>query len=135
MDRRLLLKFASISAFLGFDLETTRAADQKGQVVLYNDLTVDPKREQEMLDHFHRDIKPAAEKFEGYVDVKMVKIRKVIQGQPAPPPGVNYRYQLTFESEELRQRWVNSSVHRANWPRIESTLLSKDYLVLLTESV
>jgi len=33
-------------------------------IVLYCDLATDPAREQEMLDHYHNDFKPAAEKFE-----------------------------------------------------------------------
>ena len=53
---------------------------QNGPIVLYCDLAVDPRREQEMLDHFHREFKPAAEKFDGFIDLKMVKLRTVIQG-------------------------------------------------------
>ncbi len=103
-------------------------------IVLYCDLAVDPQREQEMLDHFHRDFKPAAEKFEGFMDLKMVKLRKVIQGGPVPEPNINYRFQLTYKSEELRQRWIASEVHQRVWPLIENTV-TNDYLVLLTDSV
>jgi hypothetical protein len=59
----------------------------------------------------------------------------VIQGRPAPSPGINYRFQLTYESEEQRQLWIRSDVHQQNWPLIENTVLNKDYLVLLTDSV
>ncbi len=103
-------------------------------IVLYCDLAVDPAREQEMLRHYHHDFKPAAEKFEGFIDLKMVKLRKVIQGM-GPAPNINYRFQLTYKSEELRQRWIASEVHQRVWPLIENTVTNKDYLVLLTDSI
>lgn len=105
-----------------------------GPIVLYCDLAVDPKREQEMLQYFHQNFKPAAEKFDGYIDVKIVRLRKVIQGGPAPAEGINFRFQLTYESEEKRQLWIASDVHARVWPLIENTLIDKGYLVLLTDS-
>ena len=35
-----------------------------------------------MLNHFHVDFKSAAEKFDGFIDLKMVKLRKVVQEVP-----------------------------------------------------
>lgn len=110
-------------------------APGNGPIVLYCDLAVDPGREVEMLYRFHHDFKPAAEKFDGYIDLKMVKLRKVIQGGPAPGAAINYRFQLTYESEEKRQIWIASEVHSRVWPLIEDTVTNKDYLVLLTDSV
>ncbi len=106
-----------------------------GPIVLYCDLAVDPKREEEMLHHFHHDFKPAAEKFDGYLDLKMLKLRRVIQGAPAPGETINYRFQLTYQNEEKRQRWIASEVHARVWPLIENTLVDKKYLVLLTDSM
>ena len=108
---------------------------RSGPIVLYCDLAVDPTREREMLQHFHRDFKPAAEKFDGYIDLKMLKLRKVLQGRPSPPENIKYRFQLTYESEEKRQLWIASEVHSRVWPLIENTLSDKEYLVLLTDSV
>ena len=51
-------------------------------IVLYCDMAVDPAQEQKMLDHYHNDFKPVAEKFEGYIDLKIVKLRRVMQGGP-----------------------------------------------------
>src|SRR5690348_11268480 len=98
MNRRTLLKFAGVLS-VGRTLLTDMAIAAptpggKGPIVLYCDLAIDPAREQEMLDRFHRDFKPAAEKYDGYIDVKMLKIRKVVDGGPAPAPGINYRFQL-----------------------------------------
>ena len=72
-------------------------------IVLYCDMAVDPAQEQKMLDHYHNDFKPVAEKFEGYIDLKIVKLRRVMQGGPPPPEGVNYRFQLTDKSELKRR--------------------------------
>jgi hypothetical protein len=99
-------------------------------IVLYCDLIVDPAREQEMLEHFHKRFKPAGAKFEGFIDLKMLKLRKVIQGF-ALPVGVNYRFQLTYANEELRQKWIASKVHADLWPGIENTLLDKNFHVSL----
>lgn len=114
-----------------------RQMGHKKAIVLYCDLAIDPAREAEMLDHFHKRFRPAAESFRGrgFLDLKMLKIRKVIQGQPAPANGINYRFQITYESEEQRQVWVKSDLHQEVWPLIEATVLNKDYLVLLTDAV
>ncbi len=104
----------------------------KNPIVLYCDLTVDPAREQEMLNNFHTIFQPAAEKNPGYIDVKLLKLRTVYTG--AAPQGVNYRFQLTYESEELRQKWIKSTVHQKVWPTVENTLSTKNYSTLLFDS-
>ncbi len=142
MNRRTLLRYVGFAglaqtgkALLGQGGSSTKKAVAH-PIVLYCDMAVDPAQEQKMLDHYHNDFKPVAEKFEGYIDLKIVKLRRVLQGGPPPPEGVNYRFQLTYESEEARQKWVASAVHKKNWPLIENTLLNKkDYLVLLTDAV
>jgi hypothetical protein len=112
--------------------EAQKEHESKG-IVLFCDLAIDPAHEAEMLRNFHKEFRPAATRFEGYVDVTMLKLRKVIQGQPAPAPHINYRFQLTYKSEELRQRWIASEVHQRVWPQIEKFVTNKDYLVLLTD--
>jgi len=138
MNRRVLLKYAASLGLAESTLISSLAAPLAGgtekAIVLYCDLAVDPAREQEMLDRFHNDFKPAAKKFEGFIDLKMVKLRKVIQGGPAPAHDVNYRFQLTYKSEELRQRWIASDVHKRVWPLIENTVTNKQYLTLLTDN-
>jgi hypothetical protein len=108
--------------------------DVEKAIVLYCDLAIDAAREQEMLHAFHSKFKPAAQKFEGFMDLKLLKLRKVIQGGPAPASNINYRFQLTYRSEELRQRWIASDVHARLWPLIENTVVNRDYLVLLTDN-
>ena len=98
-------------------------------IQLHVDLTVDPAKEQEMLKNFHTIFRPAAGKQPGYIDVQMLKLRSTLNGQA--PAGVNYRFVLTFKSEELRQAWVASATHQKVWPTIEGTLANKNYNVLL----
>ncbi len=98
-------------------------------IVLEEDLAVDPAKEKEMLNNFHNTFKPAAVKFPGYIDVRMLKLRSALMGEA--PAGLNYRFQLVYQSEEMRQKWVASDVHQKAWPTIENTLSSKNYRVLL----
>ena len=99
-------------------------------IVLYCDLKVDAAKEKAMLDHFHNVFAPAGAKFEGFIDVKMLKLRTIIQGDPLPT-GINYRFQLTYVNEELRQIWVNSQVHTEVWKGIDDALLEKNFQVAL----
>jgi antibiotic biosynthesis monooxygenase (ABM) superfamily enzyme len=134
MKRRSYLK-QMVAAAAGMGVAGAQTPNKQAQnpIVLHVDLSVDPGREQEMLHNFHTVFRPAAMKFPGYIDVKMCKTRSALQG--APPAGVNYRFQLTYQSEELRQKWVASDVHQKVWPTIENTLTSKNYVVLLFDSV
>ncbi len=130
MKRRSYLT-AMLAAIAGTN-RTQAQQPAKNPIVLYCDLTVDPSREKEMLNNFHTIFKPAAEKFPGYIDVKLLKLRTVYTG--AAPAGVNYRFQLTYESEDLRQKWIKSAVHQKVWPTVENTLSTKDYSTLLFDS-
>jgi hypothetical protein len=134
MKRRSYLK-AMLAATAGLSSAGAQETQKQAQnpIVLHVDLAIDPAKEREMLHNFHTIFKPAATNFQGYVDVKMCKLRSAIQG--APPSGVNYRFQLTYQSEELRQKWVASEMHQKVWPTIENMLKSKDYVVLLFDSV
>ena len=103
-------------------------------IVLYCDLAVDPKREKEMLDHFHKVFAPVATKHKGYIDLKMLKLSKHIQG-PELPKSINYRFQLTYENEELRLAWVASDDHVKAWPGLEATLTDKNFQVYVFDNV
>src|SRR5579872_6658194 len=99
------------------------AAGSVNPIQLHVDLAVDPAREKEMLHNFETIFQPEAVKHPGYIDVKMLKLRKALKG--SAPAGVNYRFSLTYRSEELRQKWVASPEHQKVWPTIENTLTSK----------
>jgi len=102
-------------------------------IQLHVDLAVDPAREKEMLHNFETIFRPEAAKHPGYIDVKMLKLRTALQG--SVPAGVNYRFSLTYQSEELRKKWVASAEHQKVWPTIENTLSSKNYTVLLFDVI
>lgn len=130
MQRRTYIT-AMFAGIAGIKAMRAQPAAQS-PIVLYCDLSVTPAREGEMLNNFHTIFKPAAEKFPGYIDVKLLKLRTVYTG--AAPAGVNYRFQLTYESEEARQKWIHSDIHRKAWPTVENTLSSKNYTTLLFDS-
>ena len=109
-----------------------RSAPAEHPIQLHLDLSVDPTKEQDMLHNFKTIFRPAASKQPGYIDVQMLKLRSAIQGK-APEAG-NYRFVLTFVSEELRQKWIASATHQRVWPTVENTLSSKNYTVLLYDT-
>ena len=112
---------------------TARTASKDRPIQLHVDLSVDPGQEREMLHNFHTIFLPAASKQPGFVDVKMLKLRSALAG--AAPAGANYRFELTFSSEEQRQAWVATATHQQVWPLIEKTLASKNYAILLYDEV
>jgi hypothetical protein len=129
MKRRVWLR-----TLLGATFAAAAVADTKKEPIqLLVDLSVDPAKEQEMLHNFHTIFRPAAVKHPGYIDVKMLKLRSALAG--TAPAGANYRFELTYASEEQRQAWVASAVHKQVWPTIEKTLTSTNYTVLLYDQV
>jgi heme-degrading monooxygenase HmoA len=126
MKRRTCLKTILTA---GASAAGALAAGPGRPIQLHVDLTVDPAREKEMLHNFETIFRPEAVKHPGYIDVKMLKLRTALQG--SAPERVNYRFSLTYRSEELRQKWVASPEHKKVWPTIENTLSSKNYTVLL----
>jgi heme-degrading monooxygenase HmoA len=114
---------------LAAGLVPAAAQTPPGGIELYVDLSVDPAREKEMLQNFRTVFRPAASKQPGFLGVKLLKLNSAIQG--AAPAGVNYRFVISFQSEELRKKWVATDTHQKVWPTIENTLRTKNYTVLL----
>jgi antibiotic biosynthesis monooxygenase (ABM) superfamily enzyme len=136
MNRRGVLRsaFAATAAALGLDRFATPAQAQTKHIRLYVELDIAPGREKEMLDIFHNEFVPEAVKHEGYIRVKMLKRRTIIQG--TAPNNHNYRFELEFESEELRQKWIASAGHQRVWPPVEKTMTTqKNYPVVLYDEV
>ena len=126
MKRRTYLKAVLAAGAISAGAE---AADAAHPIQLHVDLSVDPSKEKEMLKKCETIFRPAASKQPGYIDVKLIKLRSALQGKA--PAGSNYRFVLTFQSEDLRQKWIASDVHQKVWPTIENLLSTKDYTVLL----
>jgi hypothetical protein len=102
-------------------------------IQVHVDLAIDPAKEQEMLRYFQSEFRPAAKKFQGYIDVRMLKLRAVPVG--TAPAGINYRFAITYENEELRQQWVTSDIHQEVWGGMEKMLSSPGYTVLLFDVI
>jgi hypothetical protein len=136
MHRRGLLRsaFVAVAAAVGAVPFAARARAQTKHIRLYVEMDVPPAREREMLDTFHNVFVPEAVKHEGYIRVKMLKRRAIVQGDA--PAAHNYRFELEFESEELRQKWIASDAHQRVWPLVERTMKTlKDYPVVLYDEV
>jgi antibiotic biosynthesis monooxygenase (ABM) superfamily enzyme len=134
--RRGMLKsaIAAAAAALGFTRLATPARAQTKHIRLYVEMDLAPAREQEMLEIFHSTFVPEAVKHPGYIRVKMLKRRAILQG--TAPPHHNYRFELEFESEDLRQKWIASAEHQRVWPPVERTMTTrKDYPVVLYDEV
>jgi hypothetical protein len=131
MQRRAYLK-TLLAAGAGASLPV--AAQKANPIVLYVDMAVDPSKEKELIRQYHNDFLPVAKKHKGFIDLKIVKLRKALQG--AAPEGMTFRFQLTFESEELRQQWIKSPDHVKVWPPMEALMKdTKNYTVLLCDAI
>jgi antibiotic biosynthesis monooxygenase (ABM) superfamily enzyme len=125
---------AAAATTLGLERFATPAQAQTKHIRLYVEMDVSPGREKEMLETFHNTFVPEAVKHEGYIRVKMLKRRTIIQG--TAPTNHNYRFELEFESEELRQKWIASAGHQRVWPLVEKTITTqKTYPVVLYDEV
>ena len=136
MQRRGILRsiFVAAAAAFGFGRAATPAQAQTKHIRLYVEMDVAAAREREMLDTFHNVFVPEAVKHAGYIRVKMLKRRTFIQG--TAPAQHNYRFELEFESEELRQKWIASAEHQRVWPQVERAMTTlKDYPVVLYDEV
>ena len=132
MHRRGIIKSALMAAgaALGVGRFASQARAQTKHIRLYVEMDVAPGREREMLETFHNTFVPEAVKHAGYVRVKMLKRRAILQG--TAPAQHNYRFELEFESEELRQKWIASTAHQRVWPLVERCMTTlKDYPVVL----
>jgi hypothetical protein len=124
----------AIAGAIGVGRFATPANARTKHIRLYVEMDVPAAREREMLDTFHNVFVPEAVKHEGYIRVKMLKRRAIVQGDA--PANHNYRFELEFESEELRQKWIASAGHERVWPQVERTMKTlKDYPVVLYDEV
>jgi antibiotic biosynthesis monooxygenase (ABM) superfamily enzyme len=133
MRRRAHLK-ALVMTALGLRLSKAQVKTGAARPIqLFVEMEVDPKNEKDMLNNFHSIFVPEAKKHPGFISVKMLKFRKVVLGT-APP--VNYRFELQFESEELRQKWIASPEHQRVWPMVEKFMRTpSNYPVVLFDEV
>jgi hypothetical protein len=136
VNRRGIVRaaFAATAAALSVGRFTALAGARTRHIRLYVEMDVPPGREREMLEAFHDTFVPEAVKHEGYIRVMMLKRRSILQG--TAPAAHTYRFELEFESEELRQKWIASAAHQRVWPLVERTMTTqRDYPVVLYDEV
>jgi hypothetical protein len=102
-------------------------------IQLHGDLSVHPATEAEMVRYFETVYRPAATKFDGYVDLRLLKLTSAVVG--TAPAGLDYRFAITFQTEALRLQWVASDVHATVWGTLETYLSSKSYSFLLFDVI
>ena len=102
-------------------------------IQLHADLVIDPKREAEEVHYFETVYRPTAMRFEGYVDLRLLRLTAALVG--SAPAGVNYRFSIAFTTEALRLQWVASDAHSEVWGHLETFLTSHEYDFLLFEVI
>lgn len=131
MNRRNYLK--AMAAALPAAQMAKGAASAKPPIQLHCDLQLDPRREKEMLDNYHKIYKPVIAKQPGFVSVTLLKLTAEKQGKA--PAGCPYRLIISFQTEEQRVKWVASPDHQKVWPSVENTLLGPKFTALLYDPV
>jgi len=135
-NRRRILEsmLGAVAAGAGVVGLAPAARAQTKHIRLYVEMDVEPAQERQMLDLFHGQFVPEAVRHEGYIRVKLLKRRTVIQG--TAPANHDYRFELEFESEELRQRWIASPGHQRVWPPLERFIKTqRTYPVVLYDEM
>ena len=102
-------------------------------VQLHCDLSVDPAKEAELVQYFETVYRPTAQKFQGYIDLRILKLHSVLLG--SAPAGMTYRFSITYENEPLRQKWIASDEHQVVWPTFQSFLTQTEFDFLLFEMI
>jgi heme-degrading monooxygenase HmoA len=102
-------------------------------IQLHCDLEVTPAREKEMVQAFHKVFEPVISKQPGFVSVKLLKLRQAVVG--AAPTKATYRLIISFETEELRLKWVATDDHQRVWPAVENTLSGMRFIAMLYDPV
>lgn len=125
MRRRTCLK--ALAAAAGVPSLPAAAAPP---IQLHVDLDVDPAKERKLVENFRNVFRPAISRQPGFVDVKLLKLRKALAG-PTPLP---YRLLISFQTEEQRQTWVATNDHQRAWPAIEENLRGSKYTAVLYDA-
>jgi hypothetical protein len=102
-------------------------------IQLHADLAIDAAREAEAVRYFETVYRPTASRFEGYLDLRLLKLQAALVG--SAPAGINYRFSITFTTEALRQQWVASEPHQEVWAMLETFLTKREHDFLLFEMI
>jgi heme-degrading monooxygenase HmoA len=107
---------------------TMESAMGKEPIQLHVDLDVDPAKEAEVLKNYKDVFRPTISKQQGFVEVKLLKLRSVPKGDA---PKTRYRLIISFQTEEQRLKWVATDDHQRAWPTIEKNLVGQKFGAVL----
>jgi len=108
---------------------TVMFCDLVGSTALSTQL--DPEEFREVIQAYQQTCGAVVSQFEGYIDLQLLKLQQAVTG--SAPPGVNYRFSISFSTEALRQRWVASAEHQQVWGALDAFLTTHDVAFLLFE--
>ena len=126
MTRRKHLQ-AATAALAGLAAVPAEAAGNPIQ--LHVDLDVDPAKEKTLLNNFRTIFQPTIRKQAGFVDVKLLKLQKVMAGKG--PADTMYRLLISFQTEDQRLKWVASDDHQRVWPKMDENLRGAKFSAVL----
>ena len=126
MNRRNYLKTMAIAS-----AATAAVGEAAGAppIQLHVDLDVDAAKEKELVSNFQTIFKPTISKQPGFVEVKLMKLRKAMKG--SAPSNTSYRLLISFQKEEQRVAWVATADHQRVWPSIEKNLKGDKFSAVL----
>jgi len=100
ITRRACLSAMTVSALTGSEPD---AAPSGRPIQLHCDLSVDPHREQDMVDNFEKSFRPVSRKQPGFIDLKMLKLKDAIRGAAeAPVPVGDGQRRTASEVDQYR---------------------------------
>lgn len=131
MNRRHYLKV--LAAALPAAQMAKGAAAAAPPIQLHCDLQLNPAREKEMLENYHKVFRPTISKQPGFVSVALLKLKAENQGKA--PAGCPYRLVISFQTEAQRLKWVASPEHQKAWPTVENCLVGQKFSALLYDPI
>ena len=129
MNRRRCLQTIAGSALV----PALASGDTTNPIQLHIELEVDPAKEAELAINFRNHFRPAIRKQRGFLDVKLLKMRKTLAGKL--DGNWSYKLVLTFKTEEEREAWAKTDDHQKAWPTIAGTLTGRRIRVILYDVV
>ena len=125
-----MIRRSFLAATGAASLAAERAANP---IQLHIELEVDPAKQAELTANFRNHFRPAIRKQPGFLDVKLLKMRKLMTDKL--DGNWNYKLVLTFQTEEQRLAWASTADHEKAWPTIAGTLAGRKIRVILYDVV
>ncbi len=133
MNRRKYLQTMAAAGAVAAVDEAAGAAAAAPPIQLHVDLDVDAAKEKELVSNFQTIFKPTIRKQPGFVEVKLMKLRKAMKG--SAPANTSYRLLISFQTEAQRVTWVATADHQRVWPSIEKNLKGEKFSAVLFDLV